>query len=429
MIFGYTSPMNPAFWVLRALNLAAALAVAKLGAPQARLGGAAAAVAVLVVAEGVLCWRASPFGEKRQADAFAASILETFLLAALALTAPLAAGAFDLAFLLPAVLAAVEGGTRLGGILGLAVTLPSLYMLTHGATSIDAAFVPLALVRGSFFVLVPIAAGLAASRGRSRAAGAGRDAVSGLRAAQVAEYMAYLFFQLRDYVISVGSLTESLALTSQSDPIIREKFDRLRRAVGELHSKMSRLLGEQSAVTTLSGGAGSGVDLALLGERACATAADAFAIGHCKISFKSAARTVPARTDARLVELALLAVLQNAAEACAARGGGVVDVSLSVDGQTAAFTASDDAGAPFDAELAQSFEPLAAVRRDGSRMGLGLFTARRFLERLGGGLSLKRENGRTTATLLVPLVPALPNIRNEESTWAGRRAAARKGAS
>ena len=46
----------------------------------------------------------------------------------------------------------------------------------------------------------------------------------------------------------------------------------------------------------------------------------------------------------------------------------------------------------------------------------------RFLERLGGGLKLKSKGGYTAALLVVPIDQELPKIRNEESTWAGRRA-------
>jgi nitrogen-specific signal transduction histidine kinase len=60
-------------------------------------------------------------------------------------------------------------------------------------------------------------------------------------------------------------------------------------------------------------------------------------------------------------------------------------------------------------------------------MGLGLSMSRRFLERLGGGLRLKSKGGATAALLTIPLEQELPKIRNEESTWAGRRADAASG--
>ncbi|MBI3288968.1 MAG: ATP-binding protein, partial [Elusimicrobia bacterium] len=108
----------------------------------------------------------------------------------------------------------------------------------------------------------------------------------------------------------------------------------------------------------------------------------------------------------------------------AARGGGAVTVLLRRDGPHAEIEVDDDGGGISETDKASVFEPFAAARGGGAHgLGLGLSMSRRFLERIGGGLRLKSKTGYTAALLVVPLERELPNIRLEESTWAGRRAA------
>ena len=47
--------------------------------------------------------------------------------------------------------------------------------------------------------------------------------------------------------------------------------------------------------------------------------------------------------------------------------------------------------------------------------------SRRLMERMGGSLRIKSRDGCTAVLLELPVQQGLPIIRNEESTWAGRR--------
>jgi signal transduction histidine kinase len=418
--------MTPAFWLLRALNLASALSAAYLGtrgravdlaAPAAAFAAAAAVEAGIVFSGRP----ADPRSRRRLVLAF--SISESALVLWLSLWAPRTAGVFDLAYLLPAVLAGMEYGATAGALAGLVPAGLTAFVLSRGLGPNGEDFLPIALARGLFFILIPAAAGLALPAARAEASGRARGTLARLRAAQVGEYISFVLFQLRDYMITISSVTESLALSAPKDDAkFGERVERLRRSVGELNGKMSRLLGEKSALTSAAPTTQTAVDLAALARAAVAEARNAFAAPGVAIDVVVQGELPPVRTDRRPIELALLAVLQNSLEACAARGGGAVTVLLRRAGPAAEIEIADDGGGIPESTKPLVFEPLASARPGAPAMGLGLSMSRRFLERLGGGLKLKSNGGYTAALIVVPLDQVLPKIRNEESTWAGRRA-------
>ncbi|MBI3566260.1 MAG: ATP-binding protein, partial [Elusimicrobia bacterium] len=186
----------------------------------------------------------------------------------------------------------------------------------------------------------------------------------------------------------------------------------------------TRLLGDKSALTSVAPPTQSATDLAALAREVAEEARAAFAPAGATVTVLVSGEAPVARTDRRPIELALLAVLQNALDACAERGGGEVTVVVRREGADAEIEVSDDGGGIPEEVKPLVFEPLAASRHGRHGMGLGLSMSRRFLERLGGGLRLKSKGGCTAALLVVPLDRGLPKIRNEESTWAGRRAGA-----
>jgi signal transduction histidine kinase len=67
------------------------------------------------------------------------------------------------------------------------------------------------------------------------------------------------------------------------------------------------------------------------------------------------------------------------------------------------------------------FEPFFSARAGSGGLGLGLPMARRMLERLGGTVRVKSQGGATAVLVSLPISRDLPFVRNEESTWAGRR--------
>jgi signal transduction histidine kinase len=420
--------MTPAFWVLRALNLAAALAAARLGSRGVAVSFAtpAAVFAAALAAEAALAFSPRPAAPAtRRLLGLACSALDAALVLWLTFWAPRTAGVFDLAFLLPAVLAGAEFGPWTGAVAGLLPAAITALTLARGLGPDGESFLPMALTRALFFLLVPAAAGLSVPAARSDAATRARSTLARLRGAQVGEYISFVLFQLRDYLITVSSLAESIALSApKEDAKFAERVERLRRTVGELSGKMARLLGDKSALTTAAPATSGSVDLTALSRAAAEDARAAFAPDAPPIAVVVSGDLPPARTDRRPIELALLAVLQNSLEACARRGAGTVTVLLRREGPAAEIEISDDGGGIAEAVKPLVFEPLATARPDGVAMGLGLSMSRRFLERLGGTLRLKSKAGCTAALLVIPLEHALPQIRNEESTWAGRRAGA-----
>lgn len=426
MNFGYTwRAMTPALWTLRAVNLVLVLAAAYLGSrgkavsltipalvALASLGaGAAAAFANLLRDDRARRWAAAAFA--------GADIL---LVMWIAQWTQQWAGIVDLGALAPAVALALEFGAAAGA---LAAAVPAIFTAallgTIGpATNPD--LIPSLIVRGLLFALGPAAAGLALGPARARAASSARGTLGRLRSAQVGEYLSYALFQLRDYAITVTSLSEALAIAPKDDPKTPERLERLRKAAGELGIKLSRVLGDQSALTTARPTTQTAVDLPSLVAACVEESVSAFAAEGARVSVLVESAVPPIRSDRRSIELALLAVLQNSLEATAARGGGAVTVLLRRDGANAEIEVSDDGGGVSETDKVTLFEPLISARRASHGLGLGLSMSRRFLERIGGGLRVKSKGGYTAALLVVPLERELPKIRLEESTWAGRRA-------
>jgi signal transduction histidine kinase len=420
--------MTPAFWTLRVLNLAAALGAAWLGSRGRAVGFAlpCAVFGALAAAEAVIAFSGRPAGPgARRWLALGFSISESAAVLWLSFWASSVAGVFDLAYLVPAVLAGAEHGALVGALAGLIPAGVTALLLAHGLGPNERSFAPVALVRALFFVLVPAAAGLSVPAARADGAGRARGTLARLRAAQVGEYISFVLFQLRDYLITISSVSEAIALSApREDAKLAERVDKLRRSVAELNGKMSRLLGDKSSLTMAAAPTQSSVDLAALAREAAAEALAAFAPGAATLDVIVQGALPLAKTDRRPIELALLAVLQNSLEACSARGGGAVTVLLRQAGGVVEIEISDDGGGIPETTKPLVFEPLASARAGSVGMGLGLSMSRRFLERLGGTLRLKSKGGYTAALLVVPLDAQLPQIRNEESTWAGRRAGA-----
>lgn len=418
--------MTPAFWILRALNLAAALGAAWLGSRgrTVDLAAPAAAFAAAALIEAGFVFSGKPADPRRRRElALGFSIAEATLVLWLSFWASQTAGVFDLAYLLPAVLAGVEYGALAGALAGLVPAGLTALVLSRGLGPNGENFLPVVLVRALFFVLVPAAAGLALPVSRAEAAARARGTLARLRAAQVGEYISFVLFQLRDYMITIASVTESIALSApKEDPKFAERVERLRRSVGELNGKMSRLLGDKSALTSVAPPTQAFTDVAALARETAEEARAAFASSGVTVDVMVQGEIPPARTDRKPVESALLAVLQNSFEACAQRGGGAVTVVVRREGPAVEIEVSDDGGGIAEAAKPLVFEPLASARSGSLGMGLGLSMSRRFLERVGGALKLKSKGGFTAALLMVPIDKELPKIRNEESTWAGRRA-------
>lgn len=402
--------MTPALWAVRALNLAAALVLAWLGArdravslfvPISVFTAVAAADAAMTfsgwpVAPRILRWSGLAICA---ADSAAIVWLASWL--------PRTGAGGEWALLVPAVLVALEHGPILGAVAG----------------AVPAAIIVWAPERLAPFLLVPLAAGLALPAARARAAAGARETLARLRSAQVGEYLSFVMFQLRDYAITLSSVAQAISLSApKEDAKLTERVERLRHTVGELNGKLARLLGDKSALTMTAPPTQTALDLPALARAVRAEALAACAPSGVAVDILVQGEVPPVSSDRRSIELALLSVLQNSLEACAARGAGAVTILIRRDEGVVAIEVADDGGGISETVKPLVFEPFAASRAGAHGLGLGLFVSRRFLERIGGSLRLKSKGGYTAALLEIPIDKELPKIRNEESTWAGRRA-------
>jgi C4-dicarboxylate-specific signal transduction histidine kinase len=239
----------------------------------------------------------------------------------------------------------------------------------------------------------------------------------------VGEYLSFVMFQLRDYAITLSSVSQAIALSvPKEDAKLAERVERLRHTVGELNGKLARLLGDKSALTMTAPPTQTAVDLPSLTRAIRAEALAAFSPSSVTVEILVQGDVPPVSSDRRSIELALLSVLQNSLEACSARGHGAVSILIHREETFVAIEVSDDGGGIAETIKLVVFEPFAASRAGSHGLGLGLSMSRRFIERIGGGLRLKSKGGYTAARLEIPIDKELPRIRNEESTWAGRRA-------
>jgi len=419
--------MTPALWTLRAANLLLVLAAAFLGARGKAVSLTLPAFAALALlgasAAAVFSGRLASPRARRLALAAAAGGDLLFVMW-LARWTQQWAGVIDLGALAPAVLLALEFGPVAGAIAAVVPALLTAALLAALGPGPNANpdLMPTLILRGLLFALAPAAAGLALGPARAVSAAAARGTLARVRAAQIGEYLSFALFQLRDYAISISSLSEAIALAPADDPKRTERVERLRKAAAELGIKLSRVLGDQSALTTARPPTQSSVDLVSLVNDCVNESREAFAPDGARVSVLVQSVVPPIHSDRRAIELALLAVLQNSLEACAARGGGAVTVLLRREGENAEIEVSDDGGGVSETDKVSLFEPFLAARRASHGLGLGLSMSRRFLERIGGGLRVKSKSGYTAALLVVPLARELPKIRLEDSTWAGRRA-------
>ncbi|HET7293999.1 MAG TPA: ATP-binding protein, partial [Vicinamibacteria bacterium] len=112
-----------------------------------------------------------------------------------------------------------------------------------------------------------------------------------------------------------------------------------------------------------------------------------------------AAPVPPVRGDRRLLERAIVNLIENALQAVGDRGRVRLEVSTS-DGHVEVAVEDDGPGIPKDVR-SRAFEPFFSTKTGGS--GLGLPLVRKIAEDHGGAVRLESEPGRTRAVLRLPL--------------------------
>lgn len=321
-----------------------------------------------------------------------------------------------LALLVPLFMAAVRLRPEWAGALSAGAAV-GLYFLTP---------VPRqdALYRSAFILAAPWGLALFARAAlRSRAA-AVRERTALARSLFFHEFIALLLFQIRDYLTSLTAVGQHLERSAAGDAE-KELAGKLAKMINELNGKLRRMSETVEEHTTTRRPTKSPLWSLEPLLRECLESAVA--------SFRVPGLSTRVWVDPRIGELscdrdaaaaALTAVFENSLEAFLAAGrGGAITVSAMLDsgGEQAVIEAMDDAGGVPDIAREQLFKPLYTTKSSRGGIGLGLAMSRRLLERGGGTMSVRSEGGRTFARFELPLKPGLPRVRNEESTWAGRR--------
>jgi Signal transduction histidine kinase len=130
--------------------------------------------------------------------------------------------------------------------------------------------------------------------------------------------------------------------------------------------------------------------------------------GRFRVTVEPGAAPLPAVAAVRGdLELALLNLLLNAAEACGDRVGQVSALARPELGGVELVFEDNGPGVPED-QRARLFEPFVTIRPDGAVRGLGLFVARHLLARAGGELRYEAANGGSRFIVRLPAWQRLP---------------------
>lgn len=315
----------------------------------------------------------------------------------------------------PGALAAASGGLRPA--LAVAVLAAAAQAALAYAAGANAA---LALARGALLPAVAAALAVAVDlEGRERLRRL-KASLGSQRRLQVGELFQHTLFQVREYMTSVTSVTEGLALQAQGSPLA-DQLARLRALVHECNSKIARLM------DTLRGRATS---------RRAETASAPFDVRELLLEAGRWAEELAAggpvqalvecedmprlRLDRATVFDLVQMLVHNAVEALGSRGGRVL-LTGRATASLVEIEVTDDGGGVPDELLGEVFQPLFTTKASLGGLGLGLSMARRVARSLGGNLELATQGRRTTARLSLPPEGGLPQVFTGDSTWAGRR--------
>ncbi|MFH1725569.1 MAG: HAMP domain-containing sensor histidine kinase [Elusimicrobiota bacterium] len=240
------------------------------------------------------------------------------------------------------------------------------------------------------------------------------------------EFLSHILFQMREYLTSITTVSAHLERTT-ADPGGKGPAAKLRRMIGELNEKIARMFATiESHTTMLRPATRPEFQLEPLLRECLKTASAACPIRSVKTRIWCDPQMGALQGERDAVAAIVTAVLENALEAFAesgrgAAGGGSLAVSARRRGDYAEIEIVDDAGGIPPADIMRALQPLFTTKSARGGLGLGLPMSLRMLERMGGSLRLRSEGGRTLVRLEIPVRPLLPQIRNEDSTWAARR--------
>lgn len=315
----------------------------------------------------------------------------------------------------PAALAGAAAGFLPG--LGVAAGVVAVYVALSLSGGGD---LPGTLLRASMAPIAAAAAGFAVDCDRKDRLARLKASLGSQHRLQVAELFQYALFQVREYMTSVTSVTEALALQGQNTPLA-DKLTRLRGLVQECNGKIGRLMDAMRARATARRAPGepASYELAELLDEVARTAESVAAGAPVSISV-SGQRGVALKHDRPLIRDLVAALVQNAVEASSARGGRV-SLSGKSGEKFVEIEVTDEAGGVPDELLGEIFQPLFTTKEASGGLGLGLSMTRRIARSVGGNLEVVTDGRRTTARLSLPPEAGLPQVFTGDSTWAGRR--------
>ncbi len=375
----------------------------------------AAVFAVYIAANLALAWKNRHPPAGYETCFFAADIL----LAAWAAvwSSSFFAGA-HLSFLVPAVLA----GMRLPAKYAAAVialgagSFAGLMFAAPGSPGAGLAY------HSAILLLVPATAAVFAARSERPPSGGYTAQLTQQRTTLFNEFINHMLFQIRDYLTSISSVTDHLALSGK-DPAVQDLGKKLKHSVSELNGKIGRMLDHLKAHTTSrKKPIRLELDLSAVIKKSLDLAEIASPVPGVSVRLWVDPKIGVIHGDQETLTVVLTNVLTNSLEALAKRRETrKLRISAELHGAAAQIDIVDNGGGLPDDARKNLFSPLFTTKSAYGNMGIGLAMSRRMLERTGGTMLVKSENDRTIVRIDVPLEPSLPVIRTEESTWAGRR--------
>ncbi|MBI4347073.1 MAG: HAMP domain-containing histidine kinase [Elusimicrobia bacterium] len=274
--------------------------------------------------------------------------------------------------------------------------------------------------------LPPLAAGIALAVDAERRERLQRlkTTLGSLRRLQIAELFQFTLFQVREYMTSVTSVTEGLALQAQQTPLA-EKLTRLRALVQEANAKVGRLMDTMRArATSRRAAQAEPFDLRELLEEAARATAELHGGGAVETIVRCES-VEPLKLERPVVRDLVVTIAHNAAEALGPKGGTIL-LAGRVAEKLVEIEVTDQGGGIPDELLGEVFNPFFTTKETQGGLGLGLSMARRIARAIGGNLDLATDGTRTVARLSLPTEAGLPQVFTGDSTWAGRRGSAGK---
>lgn len=407
--------------LLRAANLAIFLIwlAAMPGERLVNLSPAFAALAVAIFANAAVVWL---FEEVPDAAAAALSVLDIVVVSFAALWARSPDAEPHLALVIPLAVACRRLPWEWTTGLCAAAIAAALWLSRQSGAPPDALPYRIAIL-----ALIPFGVGMIGASMSRKQSEKVRHRIALNRSVLFHEFLGHLLFQIREYLTSITSVSQHMPAMIQ-DPQAKGLAEKLARIVHELNTKVGRMFETvESHTTTRRPPRSPDFELKTLIDDAMNLATEAFPVPSLQSKIWVDPSIPPLMGDRDMYFAILSAVFENALEAMLeSKHGSNLNVSARRNPQQdlAEIEVIDDAGGIPPGDVARVLTPLFTTKSRLGGVGLGLSMSRRMLEQLGGTLQIRSDNGRTFVRVVLPFKPGLPMIRNEESTWAGRRAGA-----